>query len=1381
MPAQLLERILIGEIWFDIQEPIRGSIMLPEFNIQDEFIRKTRASIFGLIKSNGHITVVKFIFNQANNKGDCLIPILYQSELTYNLERYVESFFLDFDKQAIACDIHGQILAGNFVNDDSGSLTQQFEAFFSNKNDLMHSILHSLNSTSPQRKLNGVNNDFLFFPEFIDFSNEVFFILLKKQITPVLLPNVTHNVGELDKKGIDFRLLTNHLNDCIIVFDTERNIKYVNAACIKLLQSFEIRQDDFHCYNSIDSLPKVIADQLRQLFDLSSKNQQDKITINNWIECVSPDERRYLLFNYVRFGVNFSDEQAVVIQDHTEIQIAALKETQSKEFYECILNEMPADIAVFDANHRYLYVNQLGIKDSSLRKWIIGKNDHEYCDYRNLNHSIADERSALFSEVLINKEVKSFIDSISKDGKTEYVFRKFYPIVKNGAVQFVVGYGTNVTDLQNAHLQLSIQEARFKQLFEHNPAFILLLNSELEILDVNAAFSDLLEITKSNFKQRSLVYFFDSLNYDTILYQIDAIKRGEEANSFLCEIDTPKGKVYVEMVVKLVTGDNVNNWLIVGINITDRREIELQFINSQNQINLLLETFSTVTYEAKGDSWYDFIFIHENILKLLGFSSSDFLTNRISWSSLIHPEDKYNVLNKINSLPQEGFVRVEYRIQDSEGKYVWLRDSMRLSNSNGEIRYFISGLIEDISNHVSIQNENVQLQRCQNKILKLVNEEYTDISQICSAIVKLVKDEIDFKSVQIWDYIPNKKEFTLFSDSNGEEPKLSSSFAAENLISEERKNSLYLIINQQFDVLPKNSLIGLIRRDGLLKGFVCLMKADPEHTWTFPHIQFVQSIADQVSLIAESYFRRVSQFKLETALEYGNIMIAEFNLANKSILWSASGEVFFKSKNWPAIPIYSKDLVELIHPDDKEFFKRSFAQLIQKGKPLDETFRLIDMKGELYFIQFKVRFSSEYPLQNNLLIGVLQDVTSKVRASQELKISEEGNHMANELDASLRLLKSEREVRELFSDLVTRNLSIADSFFANRENSGAFVKMDKWQVFKGLQSEIASGFLLSTADLLNRAWLDGVIVQENLQSEYEGVRNTQFMVIPINFNEVTECLFIAYCNAHDSSSDARATLMMRFIELFKQRILEIRREFELLKLNADLKLSNEQMQQYSYIVSHNLRAPISNLLGMLNLFDQDGIKGERNQLLYNKFSEATISLDQIIKDMSDLLHLKDSIQFKFSQVLISEVFDLAHKSIVSKLTSIDAELTVDFSSESPVLAYKPYMLSIMQNLLSNAIKFRDKNKTLKIEVVVSAESNDIQCFRFKDNGIGIDLERNRDKIFKIYSRFQRDLSGSGIGLYLVNEQIKAQQGRIEIQSQLGLGTEFKLFFNIKKK
>ncbi|MEX0596246.1 MAG: HAMP domain-containing sensor histidine kinase, partial [Candidatus Paceibacterota bacterium] len=200
----------------------------------------------------------------------------------------------------------------------------------------------------------------------------------------------------------------------------------------------------------------------------------------------------------------------------------------------------------------------------------------------------------------------------------------------------------------------------------------------------------------------------------------------------------------------------------------------------------------------------------------------------------------------------------------------------------------------------------------------------------------------------------------------------------------------------------------------------------------------------------------------------------------------------------------------------------------------------------------------------------------------------------------------------------------------------------------------------------------------------------------------------------------------------------------------------------------------------LNLFDHNGIIGERNKLLYNKFSEATNSLDQIIKDMNDLLHIKDSIQFKFSQVLISEVFDLAHKSIDSKLASINAELAVDFSSESHVLAYKPYMLSIMQNLLSNAIKFRDKNKVLKIEVFVSTESHDIQCLTFKDNGIGINLEKNRDKLFKLYSRFQRDLSGSGIGLYLVNEQIKAQQGRIEIQSQLGLGTEFKLFFNIKK-
>jgi signal transduction histidine kinase len=85
---------------------------------------------------------------------------------------------------------------------------------------------------------------------------------------------------------------------------------------------------------------------------------------------------------------------------------------------------------------------------------------------------------------------------------------------------------------------------------------------------------------------------------------------------------------------------------------------------------------------------------------------------------------------------------------------------------------------------------------------------------------------------------------------------------------------------------------------------------------------------------------------------------------------------------------------------------------------------------------------------------------------------------------------------------------------------------------------------------------------------------------------------------------------------------------------------------------------------------------------------------------------------------------------------------------------------------------------LLVKVCLYQPDQNTVVLSFSDNGIGIDLQRNKERIFRLYSRFHRDVPGSGIGLYLVNEQMKAQQGKIQVESAPGEGTEFKLFFNL---
>ena len=106
------------------------------------------------------------------------------------------------------------------------------------------------------------------------------------------------------------------------------------------------------------------------------------------------------------------------------------------------------------------------------------------------------------------------------------------------------------------------------------------------------------------------------------------------------------------------------------------------------------------------------------------------------------------------------------------------------------------------------------------------------------------------------------------------------------------------------------------------------------------------------------------------------------------------------------------------------------------------------------------------------------------------------------------------------------------------------------------------------------------------------------------------------------------------------------------------------------------------------------------------------------------------------------------------------------------------MESILSNLLSNAIKYKSNNKPLEITVKAD-QVKDKTILTFSDNGIGIDLERNKDKVFGLYQRFHDYPDSKGLGLYLVKSQVEAMDGTISIKSDVNKGTTFTITFKNK--
>ena len=141
---------------------------------------------------------------------------------------------------------------------------------------------------------------------------------------------------------------------------------------------------------------------------------------------------------------------------------------QENDFYKQLLFNIPADIAIFDTDHKYLYVNKLALSKGDTRSWIIGKDDFEYCSAFNKPIELAINRRSYFTEALA-EGIQVEFEEVNKDkeGHQVYNLRKFFPVRdQNGHHDFVIGYGINITNIRNREKLQIEREKDFRHLID---------------------------------------------------------------------------------------------------------------------------------------------------------------------------------------------------------------------------------------------------------------------------------------------------------------------------------------------------------------------------------------------------------------------------------------------------------------------------------------------------------------------------------------------------------------------------------------------------------------------------------------------------------------------------------------------------------------------------------------------------------------------------------------------------------------------------------------------------------------------------------------------------------------------------------------------------
>jgi len=221
---------------------------------------------------------------------------------------------------------------------------------------------------------------------------------------------------------------------------------------------------------------------------------------------------------------------------------------------------------------------------------------------------------------------------------------------------------------------------------------------------------------------------------------------------------------------------------------------------------------------------------------------------------------------------------------------------------------------------------------------------------------------------------------------------------------------------------------------------------------------------------------------------------------------------------------------------------------------------------------------------------------------------------------------------------------------------------------------------------------------------------------------------------------------------------------------------NRDLQQFTYIVSHNLRAPLANALGLSSLLGTEKPGSLHFQETHAHLQANLQQLDQVLRDMNAMLAVREQQGLEAPEVVpLAEAVHQVVEGLHESLGQVGGTIDVQIPDDLRVHTNRSFLHSIFFNLLSNAIKYRANGRLLRVLVSATGNPAGAKFIEVADNGSGFDQQQAGANVFKLYQRFHPHHTGRGVGLYLVKTHVESLGGRIEVHSRVDEGTRFSIF------
>lgn len=895
---------------------------------------------------------------------------------------------------------------------------------------------------------------------------------------------------------------------------------------------------------------------------------------------------------------------------------------------------------------------------------------------------------------------------------------------------------------------LSFENNSNYSVFDHMLEGVQVLNFEFKYLYLNDVVVAQAKSSLDELLHHKITDKFPGIDQSPMFMLLKQCMEERTPQTLLNEFDHLDGtKGYFELRMQPVP----EGVLILSIDETER----------MSALNQLVET--NMRYRCVADASFDAIWDWDLITDTATFGESyksifghpDEKVNHFSskWLDLVHPEDRASVAYKVQCVTEAEDKKwfLEYRFLKANGDYAFVLDrGTAIKNERGKTIRII-GAKQDITQ----QKRGEQ----QKEVLAAISPIFSQYSllknSLDAVLVKLVNYFEDYKLAEFWltdakaSLIQLTCKKSLFA--NSEEYYAKTTDQASQKIGDGLPGEVWLkkeaIVCQNVSTHPSflrrdfADLIGLKTVLGLPLIFqdsvigVLVLGSSKQMDYEDTYSTFYKGLTDLLG--SEIQRKQIEQ------------ELSEIFNAAPDIICLAGFDGYFKKINpkmcdllgFSEEELLSKPYTAFLHPDDVNVTTKETVNLSNNSTTQHFENRYITKDGRIIWLSWTIKPN----IDTGFVYSVAKDITEKKELEELLKVSNQlaknGGWEVNLLEGNKTYYsKTTRDILELDDDVLP-TLEMGISFYKEGEN----------------QTRVQT--------VLSQAILDGTPWDEELE------------IITAKGN----AKWVRVIGKAEFRNGVCARIMGSFQDITNQKNHEI----ELNKLNETLEeraiklqQSNEELEQFAYVASHDLQEPLRMVTSFLSLLE----KKYENQLdakaqQYIHFAvDGSKRMRQIILDLLEFSRV-GRIREELDRIDMNQLIEGILALNKERIDNLKAKIIYD---QLPIIeSYETPVYQVLQNLISNSLKYHSTTEAPIIELKMEKLSNE-WLFTIKDNGIGIDPNYH-SKIFQLFQRLHNktEYSGSGIGLSLCKKIIEDMKGKIWLESEEGKGCTF--FFTLPIK